>query len=77
MSATVDEQAVVKNRLPSVKNIVRYLSKTGLTNELSDPASEVDAYVGSWIDKGYTLISASFIESNIEGIGMVYVLVRK
>ena len=64
--------------LPKVKQIVRYLSKLA-PNPQQDhyAASEVDDYISFWISQGYELFNTHYIGENIEGFGVLYILVLK
>ena len=64
--------------LPLVKHIVRYISIQGPdASQGHFSAFEVDAYLSSWVQRGYKLLSAQYIGQNPEGIGILYILVRQ
>ena len=64
--------------LPKVHHILRYLSKTGGTiPQGAFSIADTDAYIGSWLDKGYELMNTHFVDQNPEGFGLLYILVRK
>lgn len=80
----VQEQEVVQGSkvlvegLPSVKQIIRYISKQYANpQEGHFSVAEVDAYVGSWVDQGYMLFNTHYIGEAPEGYGVLYVLVRQ
>lgn len=78
----VDEVAIEKEAptgdVPRVLNIVRYISKEGLT----DPDSgvwgvhDINEYLSAYIDAGYEIVGTHYIGEAPEGYGMIYVLAR-
>lgn len=62
----------------AVKNVIRYISKRGLTlPETSEwSVGDVDTYLSEWIAKGYRLFSTHYLGENPEGYGVLYVLVK-
>lgn len=72
------KRQVLVEDFPSVKQIVRYLSRQAPNPlEAHYSIAEVDAYVGSWVDQGYKLISTHYLGENPEGFGVLYILVRE
>lgn len=67
--------ATVVAAQPKVKQIVRYLAKTGHTLEQAYAVADVDYYLTEWIDKGYKLFNTHYLGENPEGFGVLYVLV--
>lgn len=69
-------EPVVDNSLPKVKHLVVPLSKANRTNAdgtvLSIP--DADKFVGSFIEKGYHLVSTHFTGESPEYYSMIYVL---
>lgn len=69
---------VMVEGLPKVKQIIRYISRQYANpQEGHFSVAEVDAYVGSWIEQGYTLFNTHYLGENPEGFGVLYVLVAE
>lgn len=64
-------------KTPSVKQIIRYISIESRPDGGSQAVDAIDAYVGSWIDLGYKLVSTHYIGQNPNGIGIIYILARQ
>ena len=68
------EQKVMSEEYPSVKHLVQPIAiKPGSEARL---AGEVDQVVSSWVDRGYTLVTAFPYSNAPDYIQMVYVLVK-
>lgn len=73
-----DKMTEKESTLPFVKQVIRYISRTG-----GDPQSghysvfDVDAYLSEWVEKGYELFNTHYLGENPEGFGVLYVLVKK
>jgi hypothetical protein len=61
--------------LPKIKHIVAYLAKPGgaAVSSALDVA-ELDLFVGSYIEKGYHLVTTHFLGENTDGYGILYIL---
>ncbi len=62
--------------LAPLKLIVRYLSKSGNYAGDAFPSHDVETYIGSYIDLGYTLLNTHYMGENPEGVGVLFVLVK-
>jgi len=62
-----------------VHHIVRFLSKTGMTDPNTGALSveEVDAYVSEWLANGWKLFATHYLGTAPEGYGVLYIFVRE
>jgi len=74
-----EEKTEMSENLPPVHIMLRYISRTGVTNAQANVWSipETDAQVSAWVDKGYELKNTHYIGENTEGFGLVFILVKK
>ena len=64
--------------LPKVKQIIRYLSKLAPDPQQDHfSVQEVDDYISFWVSQGYELFNTHYIGENLEGFGVLYILVLK
>lgn len=64
--------------VPKVHNMVRWISKTNRSQPEMGiwTASEVDAHVSAWVEKGYKLFNTHYVGESPDGAyGFMYVLV--
>ena len=64
--------------LPKVKQFIRYLSKMAPDPQQAHfSVQEVDDYVSYWVSQGYELFNTHYIGENLEGFGVLYIMVLK
>jgi len=66
---------------PDFHTIVRGISKSGriVRSALGAyfPSDQVDAYIRSWLEEGYKVLSVDYLGEDQDGFRVMYVLVRE
>lgn len=61
-----------------VHNMIRWISKTGMTVPGSyGDVSVIDEQVSEWVNRGWRLFNTHYLGEAPEGFGILYVLVRE
>ncbi len=68
------EQKVMSEEYPSVKTLVQTIATAPGAD--ARYGRQVDEIVGSWVDRGYTLVSAYPYANSNDTVVVVYVLVK-
>ena len=77
IETSVEKPVVNTMILPKLKQIVRYISRTGISIPGGAwSAEQIEDYVNTYIDLGYRPFNTHYLGENPEGYGILYILVK-
>lgn len=74
-SEPVKTKNIGKSYQPKVKNVIRYISKSGMNVGGAEPVDVVNEYLTALLEDGYKVFNTHFLNEVPEGFGVLYVLV--
>ncbi len=76
---TEDPLPKKKDEDVDLHTVIRVISKTGAMNPNASafPIVQVDAYIASFLEQGYTLANTHYLGEIPEGFIMMYILLRR